>query len=84
MVIGKKKKIIFKNKKKSFFYEISYEKKETKIKLNHATVDSPPSFGLPSKYTLFSPSIVVDTLFPRNFDLGRSSPRMATWFAGEM
>ena len=51
---------------------------------NSEFTNSPPSFGLPSKYTLFSPSIVVDTLFPRNFDLGRSSPRMATWFAGEM
>ena len=44
----------------------------------------PPSSGLPSSVTRFSPSIVVDTLFPRNLDLGRSSPIMLTWLAGVM
>ena len=46
--------------------------------------DLPPSSGFASRVTRFSPSIVVDTLLPRNFDFGRSSPRMLTWFAGEM
>lgn len=46
--------------------------------------DVPPSSGFPSSVTRFSPSIVVETLLPRNLDLGRSSPMMLTWFAGEM
>ena len=45
---------------------------------------SPPSSGLSINVILFSPSIVVETLFPRNFDFGLSSPTMATLFAGEM
>lgn len=47
-------------------------------------VDIPPSSGLPISKIRFSPSIVVDTLLPKNFDFGRSSPRMATLFSGEM
>lgn len=46
--------------------------------------DVPPSSGFASRVTRFSPSIVVDTLLPRNFDFGRSSPKMLTWFAGEI
>lgn len=40
--------------------------------------DLPPSSGLPINVTRFSPSIVVETLFPKNLDFGRSSPRMLT------
>ena len=47
-------------------------------------IDIPPSSGFPSSVTRFSPSIVVETLFPRNRDLGRSSPIIWTRFAGEM
>lgn len=43
----------------------------------------PLSSGRPRRYTRFSPSIVVETLFPRNLDFGRSSPITATLFAGE-
>ncbi len=44
--------------------------------------NTPPSSGLPNSRTLFSPSIVVDTLFPRNLLLGRSSPSIMIRLAG--
>jgi hypothetical protein len=43
-----------------------------------------PSCGRPPSTTRFSPSIVVLTLFPRNLDLGRSSPMIVTRFAGDV
>lgn len=46
--------------------------------------DAPPSSFAPSSVTLFSPSMVVDTLFPKNFDLGLSSPMIVTPFAGDV
>ncbi len=45
---------------------------------------APPSSGLPSRVTRFSPSITVATLLPRNLDLGLSSPMILTRLTGEM
>ena len=45
---------------------------------------APPSSGLPSSVTRFSPSITVATLLPRNRDLGLSSPMILTRLTGEM
>lgn len=59
------------------------KKKKRKHDAEGATPTADPS-GFSNSVTLFSPSIVVETLLPRNLDFGRSSPRMLTWFAGEM
>lgn len=45
---------------------------------------APPSSGLPLRITRFSPSMIVLTELPRNLLLGRSSPMIVTWFAGEV
>lgn len=45
---------------------------------------APPSSGAPKSVILFSPSMVVETLLPRNLDFGLSSPTMYMRFAGEI
>ena len=45
--------------------------------------DLPESSGRPMSVMRLSPSITVETELPRNLDFGRSSPTMATLFAGE-
>jgi hypothetical protein len=42
-----------------------------------------PSSGRSSNVILFVPSTIVAAEFPRNLDLGRSSPAMTRLFSGE-